>query len=69
MAGTKSGGRSAYETNIKLYGADFYSRIGKIGGKKSRTGGFYGNPEAARLAGSIGGKKSRRKGVKNKAKP
>ena len=40
MAGTKSGGQSAAETNIKRYGEDFYRRIGKIGGSKSKTGGF-----------------------------
>jgi uncharacterized protein len=39
MAGTKAGGRSAAETNKRKYGADFYGRIGAMGGKKGRTGG------------------------------
>ena len=62
MAGTKAGGRSAAETNKAKYGADFYARIGALGGKKGHTGGFYANrEELARRAGAIGGRKSRRK--------
>ena len=61
MAGTPSGGKSAAETNKAKYGADFYARIGAMGGKKGRTGGFYANRELARRAGAIGGRKSRRK--------
>jgi general stress protein YciG len=37
------------------YGDDFFVRLGSKGGKISRTGGFYGNPEAASKAGRIGG--------------
>lgn len=60
MPGTKSGGRKAAKTNIKLHGKDFYKRIGQIGGRNGHTGGFAANPELARIAGRKGGKKSRR---------
>ncbi len=60
MAGTKDGGRKAAERNKKLHGADFYARIGAMGGKKGRTGGFFANRELARLAGAKGGRISRR---------
>ena len=40
MAGTFQGGRAAAKTNKVRYGADFYARIGAIGGKKGHTGGF-----------------------------
>jgi uncharacterized protein len=61
MAGTTKGGRLAAEINKKKHGADFYSRIGKIGGKKSRNGGFAANRDLARQAGAKGGSISRRK--------
>lgn len=61
MAGTIEGGRRAAETNKKLYGKDFYKRIGVKGGQRGRTGGFYVNRELARTAGAKGGKISRRK--------
>lgn len=60
MAGTKQGGIDAANTNKRLYGADFYTRIGAQGGKKSRGGGFYGNRELARQAGMKGGRTPRR---------
>lgn len=60
MAGTKAGGiASATTTKIK-YGPDFYARIGAKGGRRSRTGGFYGKPHLASEAGKIGGRISRR---------
>lgn len=64
MAGSREGGLEAAETNKRLYGEDWYARIGKIGGMKSRTGGFAapGGRERARIAGAIGGAKSRRRG-------
>ncbi len=61
MAGTKAGGAKAAAKNKKLYGADFYARIGAKGGKKGHTGGFYANRELAREAGAKGGRISRRK--------
>lgn len=60
MPGTKEGGKRAAETNKIKYGQDFYSNIGRLGGKKGRTGGFYANRELARTAGAKGGAKSRR---------
>lgn len=60
MAGTKEGGKAAAITNKEKYGNDFYSRIGALGGKKGKTGGFYANRELARIAGKKGGQISRR---------
>jgi hypothetical protein len=60
MAGTKQGGIGAARTNKSKYGADFYARIGAMGGKKGRTGGFYANRDLAREAGALGGRISRR---------
>lgn len=60
MSGTRAGGIKAAETNKDRYGANFYRKIGSVGGKKSTTGGFAANPELAREAGRKGGKKSRR---------
>lgn len=67
MAGTKAGGAKAAATNKKKHGSDFYARIGAIGGKKGRTGGFAANPELARIAGAKGGRISRRGKAKVKA--
>jgi hypothetical protein len=50
MAGTPKGGAAAAETNKKKYGSDFYAKIGAMGGKKGRTGGFFANRELARQA-------------------
>lgn len=60
MAGTVKGGKAAAATNKKKHGADFYARIGAMGGKKGRTGGFAANPDLARIAGAKGGRISRR---------
>jgi general stress protein YciG len=60
MAGSVDGGRLAAITNRKKYGEDFYKRIGAMGGKKGKTGGFYANRELARIAGAKGGRISRR---------
>lgn len=65
MPGTRSGGQQAAITNKTKYGADFYKRIGAIGGRLGRTGGFYQNRELASSAGRKGGLISRRgNGVK-----
>ena len=61
MAGTIAGGKKAGETNKRLYGADYYVRLGAKGGAKGTTSGFYANRELARRAGAIGGKISKRK--------
>lgn len=60
MAGTKAGGQKAAATNKALHGSNFYAKIGAIGGKKGRTGGFAANPALARIAGAKGGRISRR---------
>lgn len=60
MAGTKAGGLLAAQTNRAKFGDDFYKKIGAMGGKKGRTGGFYANRELARIAGAKGGRISRR---------
>lgn len=69
MAGTKNGGKAAAETNKRVYGADFYSKIGAKGGKLGRTGGFASTKrgpdgltgkERASAVGAIGGRKSKR---------
>lgn len=60
MAGTGPGGKRAAKTNVMKHGADFYARIGAMGGKKGTTGGFFANRELAREAGRKGGRISRR---------
>jgi general stress protein YciG len=60
MAGTPKGGKMAAKTNKAKHGPDFYARIGAMGGKKGRTGGFFANRELAREAGRKGGRISRR---------
>lgn len=69
MSGTVAGGFKAAETNTKKYGSDFYKRIGVLGGKRSRGGGFASNKigpdgltgvERAKIAGAKGGKLSKR---------
>ena len=53
---TPEGAKKAKETMLRKYGHSFYAEIGQKGGKLGRTGGFYKNPEAARIAGAKGGK-------------
>lgn len=60
MPGTVEGGKKAAQTNKKLYGNEFYVRIGAQGGKMSTNGGFAANPELARIAGRKGGQASRK---------
>lgn len=60
MAGSRTGGQKAAQTNIQRYGKDFYKQIARIGGMKSTGGGFAKDPELARRAGRLGGLKSRR---------
>lgn len=61
MGGTEKGGRRAAQTNKQRYGANFYETIGRLGGEKSRGGGFAKNPDLARVAGRKGGMASRRR--------
>lgn len=67
MAGTRPGGMKAAATNKMRYGAQFYETIGRMGGRKSRGGGFAKNPELARVAGQKGGKASRRRKASTEA--
>lgn len=63
MAGTPQGGRLAAQKNKQRHGADFYTRIGRIGGKKGHSGGFAAGPEGRKRAsyyGAKGGSVSRR---------
>ena len=70
MAGTIAGGKAAAATNRAKYGEDFYAKIGAVGGKLGKTGGFANDSivgadgltgrERARIAGRRGGKKSKR---------
>lgn len=59
MAGTKEGGRKAAAKNLDK-NPNFYNEIGKKGGQKGHTGGFYAHPELAKIAGRKGGAISRR---------
>lgn len=60
MGATREGGLKAAITNKMRYGEDFYRKIGTLGGKKSRGGGFAANRELASIVGRKGGLKSRR---------
>lgn len=68
MSGTVEGGKRTAATNKSKYGKDFYARIGQMGGKLGRTGGFYANRDLARKAGQKGGQLSSRAGIPNKSK-
>lgn len=59
MAGTRAGGLKAAATNMKN-NPNFYREIGRIGGQNGHTGGFYANPELAKIAGAKGGRISKR---------
>jgi hypothetical protein len=63
MAGTTRGGRLAARKNKQRHGADFYARIGRMGGRNGHTGGFAAGDEGRKRAsyyGAIGGSISRR---------
>ena len=65
MVQTKAGGIKAAKTNYERHGKDFYKRIGRLGGQNGHTGGFFGHPELAKIAGRKGGKISKRGKAKN----
>lgn len=71
MSGTITGGKNAAKTNKERHGKDFYARIGAIGGRNSRHGGFASQKECycelidgkhfyQQCAGKKGGTKSRK---------
>lgn len=60
MPGTKARAAKAVAT-IKAKDPDFFRRVGAIGGKNGRTGGFAANRELARIAGAKGGRTSKRR--------
>ncbi|MYB40113.1 hypothetical protein F4X86_02455 [Candidatus Saccharibacteria bacterium] len=69
MSGNSDGGRLAAATIRAKHGRDFYVKIGQLGGRKSRNGGFASpkvgkdgltGAQRAKLAGARGGAKSRR---------
>ena len=65
MSGTQAGGKAAAATNKKR-NPNFYREIGKMGGKKGTTGGFWHTKhvlkaeDKIRAWGRKGGTKSRR---------
>ena len=67
MSGTRVGGLKAIESCKKKYGENFYSEIGRKGGRNGHTGGFYANRELARIAGAKGGSISKRGPAKSKS--
>ena len=60
MAQTINGGKAAAETNKRLYGEDFYARIGARGGSVCKPKGFALNIALAREAGRKAGRISKR---------
>jgi len=67
MAGTKQGGQLAAKRNKQRHGADFYSKIGRLGGQRGHSGGFAAGVEGRKRAsyyGAKGGSISRRKSKK-----
>jgi hypothetical protein len=65
MAGRVEGGLKAAKTNRARHGADFYMRIGALGGKKGKVHGVIKGfaamkPEKQRAASVKGGLASRR---------
>lgn len=77
MAGTREGGLKASKTNRLRHGANFYKRIGKLGGKNGTNGGFGSDKigedgltgrQRASVAGAKGGAISKRGKAKPKAR-
>jgi len=69
LSGTKEGAAKSVAVIKSKYGEDYFKNIGKIGGTRGRTGGFYGNSERARAAGAKGGAISKRGPNKPKTAP
>lgn len=62
MSGNREGGKKAAIVNKERHGADYYKRIGALGGSKSHpeTRPFAKSPELASRAGKKGGQLSKR---------
>lgn len=61
VAGTKEGGAKVAATNKEKHGADYYKKIGAMGGAKKVAKGFACmSPEKRSAAGAKGGRISRR---------
>lgn len=69
MSGTIEGGLKTAKVNKAKYGEDWYTKIGALGGKAGKTGGFASDKvgvdgltgkERASIAGGKGGAVSRR---------
>ena len=68
MPGTLEGGKKAAKANLERHGQNYYSELGRKGGKAKHTKprGFAANTELARLAGKRGGELSNRGPSKKK---
>ena len=66
MAGNREGAIKAKQKILAKYGKDYYKELGKKGGVKGTTGGFFANRQLASIAGKKGGSISRRGPSKNK---
>lgn len=66
MGNTKAGAKKARETMILKYGDDYYSQIGRRGGKKSNNKKGFGSMDKTKLAeaGRKGGRISKRSKTK-----
>lgn len=51
------GGKIAATKIAEKYGEEFFREMGRLGGKKSRGGGFAADRDRAREAGRLGGLK------------
>jgi general stress protein YciG len=61
VSGTKEGGKKLRQTMIIKHGSEaawkaYIRQLAINGGKKSRGGGFTGNPELAHRMGKLGGR-------------
>jgi general stress protein YciG len=60
MSGTKIGGLKAAQKNKEIYGSDFYSIIGAVGGARGKGHAFAHGKVDPSKAGRKGGKQSRK---------